>query len=74
MGKVYTKLQKKNARIERKRRRNLGSEWDGFHGRGQRAQKYWWHLEGQRGKRSKTRHAGNPTQMAKTQNKPWKWF
>jgi len=44
MGKVYNRGQKSAARTERKRRRNLGTEWDGFHGRGQRAQQYWWDL------------------------------
>ncbi len=45
MGKVYDRSTKKTARTERKRRRNLGvGEWDGFQGRGQRAQEYWWDL------------------------------
>lgn len=56
MGKVYSKSQKKTARTERRRRRNLGPhEWDGFQGRGQRAQQYWWDLPDRKRRKPKTK-------------------
>jgi len=61
MGKVYDRSQKKSARTERKRRRNLGPhEWDGFQGRGQRALEYWWDLPDRKksSKPSKLKRAG----------------
>lgn len=55
-------------------------EWDGYHGRGQRAAKYWWAgrvggLVLKRGPhKGKSRYLGKPRKMAKSAHKPQNWF
>lgn len=79
------KLQRQRTRsriqAERERKKNaVPGEWDGFHGRGQRARKYWWSgfpggkVEKRGQHKQKKRYAGKPQKMAKSMHKPKDWF